>query len=157
VAQRQPGHDHVFGDRGLVAERIAHRRTLRQRREIEQLDAQVKLAQAKLDAITDTFQNQRGHLTVINYNIETAHSASAKDRYKRQAEAKRNEQVKVEMPSDDGKSTQVKRFNYDELEKLYNGLRDEKAKALLERAEKSKTPSELAPSRSTMMVLGRKI
>src|SRR6185503_16991753 len=54
--------------------------------EIEQLDAQVKLAQAKLDAITDTFQNQRGHLTVTNYNIETAHSASAKERYKRQAE-----------------------------------------------------------------------
>ncbi len=115
--------------------------------EIDQIDAQVKLAQKKLDAITDTFQNQRGRLTVINYNVETAHSPSAKERYKRQADAKRAEQVKVEMPTDDGKSTEVKRFNYDELEKLYNSLRDEKAQALSTRAEKSKTPSELARKR----------
>src|SRR5262249_37502857 len=47
--------------------------------EIDQIDAEVKRAQAKLDAITDTFQNQRGRLTVINYNIETT-SGSAKER-----------------------------------------------------------------------------
>ena len=114
--------------------------------EIDQIDAQVKLAQAKLDAITDTFQNQRGRLTVINYNVETS-SGSAKDRYKRQADSKRAEQVKVEMPSDDGKSTEVKHLNYDQLEKLYNDLRDEKAQALSVRAEKSKTPGELARKR----------
>ena len=115
--------------------------------EIKQIDAQVKLAQAKLDAITDTFQNQRGRLTVINYNVETAHSPSAKERYLNQAKAKRAEQVKIEMPSDDGKSTQVKQFNYDELESLYNHLRDEKAEALSKRAELSKTPGELARKR----------
>ena len=115
--------------------------------DIEQIDAQVKLAQRKLDAITDTFQNQRGRLTVINYNVETAHSPAAKERYQNQAKAKRAEQVKIEMPSDDGKSTQVKQFNYDELESLYNHLRDEKAEALSKRAELSKTPSELARKR----------
>jgi len=115
--------------------------------EIKQLDATVKLAQAKLDAITDTFQNQRGRLTVINYNVETAHSPAAKERYQNQAKAKRAEQVKIEMPSDDGKSTQVKQFNYDELESLYNHLRDEKAEALSKRAELSKTPGELARKR----------
>ena len=40
--------------------------------QIKEIDAKVARAQRKLDAITDTFQNQRGHLTVTNYNIETS-------------------------------------------------------------------------------------
>ncbi|HEU4432095.1 MAG TPA: hypothetical protein VFR51_01780, partial [Pyrinomonadaceae bacterium] len=114
--------------------------------EIKEIDAQVKLAQAKLDAITDTFQNQRGRLTVINYNVETS-TGAAKERYKREAEEKRNQQVKVEIPTDDGRSTQVQRLNYAQLEKLYDDLREQKAQGLARRAELSKTPGELARKR----------
>jgi cytochrome c2 len=114
--------------------------------EIDEIDAQVKLAQAKLDAVTDTFQNQRGRLTVINYNVETS-TGSARERYKRQAEEKRQEQVKVEMPTDDGKSTQVQRFNYAQLEKLYEDQREAKAQGLARKAVLSKTPGELARKR----------
>jgi hypothetical protein len=32
----------------------------------DQIDAQVRKVQAKLDAVTEPFQNQRGRLTVIN-------------------------------------------------------------------------------------------
>ncbi|HEX6717473.1 MAG TPA: hypothetical protein VF088_10195 [Pyrinomonadaceae bacterium] len=110
--------------------------------EIDEIDAQVKRAQAKLDAVTDTFQNQRGRLTVINYNVETT-SGSAKDRWRRRAEAKRQEKVTVELPSDDGKSKETKSLNYAELEALYNKLRDEKADGLGRKAELLKTPSEL--------------
>ena len=38
VVQRQPGHDYVFGDRGFVAEGVAHRCAFRQRGEVEQFD-----------------------------------------------------------------------------------------------------------------------
>jgi hypothetical protein len=72
--------------------------------EIKQIDAQVRLIQRKLDAVTDPFQNQRGRLTVINYNIETS-NGSAKERYKRQADEKKQEVVTVELPSDYGNST----------------------------------------------------
>ncbi len=115
--------------------------------QIAQIDAEVKLAQAKLDAITDPFQNQRGRLTVINYNVETAHSEAAKQRYREQATAKRNEQVAIEMPDDDGKSNHVQRFNYAQLEGLYDELRNKKSEGLLKRAELSKAPSELARKR----------
>ena len=40
--------------------------------EFNELDTNVKRIQKKLDAVTDPFQNQRGRLTVINYNVETA-------------------------------------------------------------------------------------
>lgn len=114
--------------------------------EIDQIDGQVKIAQAKLDAITDTFQNQRGRLTVISYNIETT-NGSAKQRWRDRAEAKKQEKVAVEVPGDDGKSKQTQHLNYAELEGLYNQLRDQKAEGLGKKAELLKKPSELAKKR----------
>src|SRR6185437_8691720 len=111
--------------------------------EIQAIDAQVASAQRKLDAITDTFQNQRGHLTVTNYNIETS-TGWAKEKYEHRAAAQRAEKVSVEIPSDDGKSSQKASLNYAELEALYNQLREQKADALGKKAELLKTPSELA-------------
>ncbi|HEV8426281.1 MAG TPA: hypothetical protein VGQ41_00090 [Pyrinomonadaceae bacterium] len=111
--------------------------------EIQEIDKKVGLAQKKLDAITDTFQNQRGRLTVINYYIEIA-SDKAKQRYRDQAEAKKQEKVTVEIPSDDGKSIDKQKLNYAELESLYDKLREEKAQGLGRKAELLKTPSELA-------------
>jgi len=111
--------------------------------EIEEIDKTVAAAQRKLDAITDTFQNQRGKLTVINYNIEISKD-KAKQRYRDQAEAKRQEKVTVEIPSDDGKSVEKQQLNYAELEAFYDKLRDEKAQGLGKKAELLKTPSELA-------------
>lgn len=113
----------------------------------KEIDAKVAIIQRKLDAITDPFQNQRGRLTVINYNIETAHSDSAKQRYQRQADAKRNEVVEIELPSDDGSRVEEKPFKYAELEKLYDTLREEKAQNLAEKARILKTPTELAKKR----------
>jgi cytochrome c2 len=114
--------------------------------ESDQITAEVQRVQAKLNAVTEPFQNQRGRLTVINYYIETA-SGSAKDRYRRQAEAKKQEVVEVDLPSDDGKSTETKRLNYAELEKLYDQLREQKAQGLGRQAELLKTPSELKKKR----------
>jgi cytochrome c551/c552 len=110
--------------------------------EVQEIDTHVASAQRKLDAITDTFQNQRGRLTVISYNIETT-EGKAKDRWRKAAEQKRAEQVTVELPSDDGKSVEEKRFNYAELEALYDQLREQKAQGLGKKAERLKAPSEL--------------
>jgi len=115
--------------------------------ETAQIDAEVKQIQAKLDAVTDPFQNQRGRLTVINYNIEIADSR-AKDRYRRQAENTKKEIVEVEMPADDNPARkQVQRMDYPTLEKTYNDLRDLKAQKLGRKAALLKTPSELDKKR----------
>ena len=123
------------------------------RQEIEpryqELDANVKRVQKKLDAITEPFQNQRGKLTVINYNVETA-EGSAKERYRNQAKAKREEKVEVDLPQDDG-TTKTQEFDYAGLEKLYDELREEKARNLGEQAELIKRPSELAKKRDAYL------
>ncbi len=115
--------------------------------EIEQIDAEVAQIQTKLAAVTDPFQNQRGKLTVINYNIELSHGR-AKERYKGQADAKKKEVVEVEMPPDESSRKQhVVRMDYATLEKTYNDLRDQKAAKLGRKADLLKEPSELDKKR----------
>lgn len=113
--------------------------------ETTEIDRKVVQIQRQLDAVTDPFQNQRGRLTVISYNIETA-KGSAKDKYRKEAEEKRAEIVEVELPAADG-SVAVQKMNYQQLEKFYNDLRDEKAQLLGRKAELLKEPTEAAKKR----------
>lgn len=115
--------------------------------EVKQIDTDVARVQKKLDAITEPFQNQRGRLTVISYDIETAHSDSAKERYRRKAEAKRQEDIEVDLPADDGNSVETKTFKYAGLEKLYDQLREEKATKLGLKAERLKNSTDLRKKR----------
>jgi cytochrome c551/c552 len=112
--------------------------------DIEAIDKEVASIQKKLDAVTDPFQNQRGRLTVINYNVETATSPAAKERQRRNADTLKQRKVEVELPSDDGKSVNVQYLDYRALEALYNDLRDRKASLLGDKADKLKVPTELA-------------
>lgn len=115
--------------------------------ETAEIDRKVAQIQKQLDAVTDPFQNQRGRLTVINYNVETA-KGSAKEKYRKRAEEKRQEVVEVELPAPDGSGkTITQRMNYEQLEKFYNDLREEKARILGRKAELLKQPTELAKKR----------
>lgn len=110
-------------------------------------DKQVAAIQAKLDAVTDPFQNQRGRIVVITFKLETARKGSMwESYYKSQLESKKKEQVTLELPDDNGKLARQK-MNYAQLEQTFNDLRDEKAKALGEKAELLKEPTELAKRR----------
>ncbi len=55
--------------------------------ETTEIDRKVAQIQRQIDAVTEPFQNQRGRLTVISYNIETA-KGSAKDKYRKEAKDK---------------------------------------------------------------------
>jgi cytochrome c551/c552 len=113
-----------------------------------EIEAEVGKVQHKLDAVTDPFQNQRGKITVTIYQLETATSDSAKRKYEKQVAAQKEELVTVDMPADDGSDkTVTQKMKFPELEKLYNDLRDNKAKLLTEKAELLKAPSELAKKR----------
>ncbi|MDT5122756.1 MAG: hypothetical protein QOC96_2238 [Acidobacteriota bacterium] len=113
------------------------------KKEIEQ---EVKKVEDKLSAVTDPFQNARGQITVINYNIETAPNDAKKNSLRQKVEQKKQEKITVYLPTDNGK-TEKKEYNYTELADLYNGLKDQKAKLLAENAELIKEPSELDKKR----------
>ena len=140
-------------------------KTLKESSEYQQLDAEAQAAQERvkpetteignkvtqvqqqLDAVTEPFQNQRGKLTVISYNVEVA-PENSKEKYRKQAAEKRTELVEVELPSTDGSGkTVTQKMNYDQLEKLFNDLREEKASLLGRKAELLKEPTEAAKKR----------
>ena len=103
-------------------------------------DKQVSAIQAKLDAVTDPFQNQRGRIVVITFKLETSRKGSLwESYYKRQLNSKTNEQVTFEMPDDNGKPARQK-MKYVQLEQTFNDLREQKAKVLGEKAELLKEP-----------------
>jgi cytochrome c2 len=115
--------------------------------DITDKDKQVAAIQAKLDAVTDPFQNQRGRIVVITFKLEISRKGSMwESYYKSQLESKKKEQVTLELPDDNGKFARQK-MNYAQLEQTFNDLRDEKAKALGEKAELLKEPTELAKRR----------
>ena len=66
--------------------------------DIAEIDRKVAQTQQELDAVTEPFQNQRGKLTVINYNVEMA-SGGAKEKYRQQAQKKMSELVEVDLPA----------------------------------------------------------
>jgi cytochrome c551/c552 len=115
--------------------------------DIADIDQKVAQIQRELDAVTEPFQNQRGKLTVINYNVEIA-ANGAKDKYRKQAQEKRAELVEVDLPAADGSGkTATQKMNYEQLEKLFNDLRDEKARILGQKADLLKEPTELGKKR----------
>jgi len=115
--------------------------------EIAEIDQKVAQAQRKLDAVTDPFQNQRGKLTVINYNAEIS-SGKAKEKYRNDAQEWRAKVVSVDMPAEDGSDkTITQKMNYEQLEKLFNDSRDEKAKLLGQKADLLKEQTELLKKR----------
>ena len=114
--------------------------------ELDEIDAQLRKIRPPLDAITDPFQNQRGRLMVINYNVELARGTAKEEKFKKQADQKKAEVVEVEMPDDEGK-IHVEKFAYKQLEERYNSLREQKATLLGQKADKLKEPGELEKQR----------
>lgn len=113
--------------------------------ETDSLQKEADFVNTQLSAITEPFQDQRGHLTVTSYNIETSHG-SAQKRYRQQAEDQRQKMIEVEIPKRGG-GVDRKRLKYTDLEALYTSLRDKKAELLGQKAEKLKKPSELQKKR----------
>src|SRR5204862_2589911 len=66
--------------------------------------------------------------------------------FKNKLKSKQDEPVSFEMPDDNGKLAR-QRMKFDELEKTFNALREQKAKVLGEKAELLKEPTELAKKR----------
>jgi cytochrome c2 len=116
--------------------------------QVAEKDRRVAQIQAKLDAVTDPFQNQRGRIVVITYKLETSPKGSFWERYyKSQLDSKKKEQVAVDLPPDESGKASRQKMDFAQLEDAFNGLREEKAKVLGEKAELLKEPTELAKKR----------
>ncbi len=98
------------------------------------IDAEVKKIDARIDAVTEPFQNVRSWIVAKTYQLEVTDSQSGKDSLRAAIEKKKQEKVEFEMPNEQGiKENQSMTFT--DLENLYNTLRDDKARRLAERVQ----------------------
>ncbi|HUQ33047.1 MAG TPA: hypothetical protein VM095_13080, partial [Pyrinomonadaceae bacterium] len=114
----------------------------------EEIARELKLIGDKIQAVTDPFQNARGQITVINYQVETAGSDSAKTKLRDKVKKKKDEKITVYLPVDESGKTEKREYTYTTLEKEYNDLKAEKAKLLSENGELLKEPGELKKKRA---------
>jgi cytochrome c2 len=115
--------------------------------DLAERDRHVGRIQAKLDAVTEPFQNQRGKIVVITYKLEVAPSDFWRKRYRSQLDDKKKEVVSVDLPADEGGKPVRQKMDFAQLEQMFNDLREQKAKVLGEKAELLKEPTELAKKR----------
>src|SRR5437870_2610981 len=80
-----PEYEQLDADARAAEERVRDRR--------KEIDDQVAKIQARLDAVTEPFQNQRGRIVVITYKLETATSKFWERHYRNQLEDKKSEVV----------------------------------------------------------------
>ncbi|HXG91850.1 MAG TPA: c-type cytochrome [Blastocatellia bacterium] len=98
---------------------------------IEQINREVALIDKQISDITDPFQNARAWIAAKNYQLETSTSESRKNSLRKAIEDKKNEKIEISIHVD-ANNVQEQQLTFDELEKKYNDLRDEKAKRATE-------------------------
>jgi cytochrome c2 len=84
-------------------------------------------ASARLLAVQSVFTDRRAYVNALTYELETSTSESAKASKKSEIKEYKDKKATVEFP--DGSK---KDFNFEELEKTYNEIRDERTKLSLE-------------------------
>src|SRR6201987_4828255 len=84
-------------------------------------------ANARLLAVQTVFSDRRAYVNALTYELETSESASSKASKQKEIDKYKAESATVEFP--DGSK---KNFTFEELEKTYNQIRDERTKLSLE-------------------------
>src|SRR5213594_2532070 len=89
---------------------------------IKEINEKLHDLSAQILAVQNVFTDRRAYVSASTYDIETETSSSAKQRKQRNLDEYKKESTAAEMP--DGKKQTFK--DYDELEKTYNDLKNER-------------------------------
>src|SRR5713226_4396041 len=105
---------------------------------IKEINERLHDLSAQILAVQNVFTDRRAYVSASTYDIETETSSSAKQRKQRNLEEYKKESTTAEMP--DGKKQTFK--DYDELEKTYNDLKNERTQLSAELGELIKPVNE---------------
>src|SRR6266849_3502702 len=105
---------------------------------IKEINEKLHDLSAQILAVQNVFTDRRAYVGASTYDIETENSSSARQRKQRNLEEYKKESTTAEMP--DGKKQTFK--DYDELEKTYNDLKNERTQLSAELGELIKPVNE---------------
>ena len=122
LGERRPEGSGIFRTRGC-SQKASEDSSSAAKQAREKLDD----ANARLLAVQSVFTDRRAYVNALTYELETSESASAKASKKSEIKDYKDKKATVEFP--DGSK---KQFNFEELEKTYNEIRDERTKLSLD-------------------------
>jgi cytochrome c551/c552 len=93
----------------------------------EQARSKLDDANARLLAVQSVFTDRRAYVNALTYEIETSHSKSSQASKEEELKEYKKKEATVTYP--DGSK---KRYNFEDLEKTYNDIRDERTKLSLD-------------------------
>src|SRR6266478_4951650 len=105
---------------------------------IKEINEKLHDLSAQILAVQNVFTDRRAYVGASTYDIETENSSSARQRKQRNLDEYKKKSTTVEMP--DGKNQTFK--DYDELEKTYNDLKNERTQLSAELGELIKPVNE---------------
>ncbi len=104
---------------------------------VREINEKLRDLSARILAAQNTFTDRRAYVNALTYSIETETSSSAKQSKQKDLEAYRQEVTTVEYP--DGSK---QKYNFQQLEEVYNELKDERTKLSVELGEVIKPVNE---------------
>src|SRR5216683_1926842 len=105
---------------------------------IKEINEKLHDLSAQILAVQNVFTDRRAYVSASTYDIETENSSSARQRKQGNLDEYKKKSTTVEMP--DGKNQTFK--DYDELEKTYNDLKNERTQLSAELGELIKPVNE---------------
>ena len=115
--------------------------------QIDDIDRQVAVIDAKLNAISDTFQDRRGRIAVASYRVETADEKDKPAR-KREVDDLKSKKDTVYIPADaSGDKKSKADLNFDQLQDMFVSLKDQKGQLLAKKGDLLKPSSDLTKQR----------
>ena len=105
---------------------------------IKEINERLRDLSQQILAVQNVFTDRRAYVSASTYDIETETSPSAKERKRKNLEEYKKESTTAEMP--DGKKKTFK--DYEELEKTYNDLKNERTQLSAELGELLKPVNE---------------
>jgi len=117
----------------------------------DEINAETALLTMQIKAVRDPYQEVRGRVGVENYEAEVTHSDGSKQSHLRKAERLKGETHKFDFPVDRSGKTEKREMKFQEMEALFNELKDRKAQLTSELIELTKPENELKQKRDAYL------
>ena len=115
--------------------------------QLAEIDQQTQLLTAQIAAANKVFQDARGQVSALTYQLETASSEGKKQSLQKEIEEVKQRTLRAELPLLDGAPSQRKEFKYQELDDELTRMKAQKAELQARRVLLTQPASELRKKR----------
>ncbi|MBI1955859.1 MAG: c-type cytochrome, partial [Acidobacteria bacterium] len=119
--------------------------------QLAEIDQQTQLLTAQIAALNKVFQDVRGQVTALTYQLETASSEGKKQSLREEIEEVQQRTLRVNLPMLNSAPAERKEFKYRALDEELNRLKARRAELQTQRVQRIQPASELRQKRDTYL------